>query len=84
MLEREHGEKPTEGLMASLLLEMLPDHVQLTVARGMFSRKLVYEELKAKVKRIANVQVTTRRRSPWTSATCGAGTARSTSRSGWR
>ena len=32
VLKKEHSEEPTQGLKASLLLEMLPDHVQLTVA----------------------------------------------------
>ena len=55
-LKKEHGEEPTTGLKASLLLEMLPDHVQLTVAQGMSSKKLEYDTLKAKIKLMANVQ----------------------------
>ena len=57
LLKREHGEEPTMGLKASLLLEMLPDHVQLTVAQGMSSKKLDYETLKTKIKMMANVQI---------------------------
>ena len=56
LLKREHGEEPTQGLRASLLLEMLPDHVQLTVAQGMSSRRLDYDELKSKVRFMASVQ----------------------------
>ena len=55
-LKKEHGEEPTTGLKASLLLEMLPDHVQLTVAQGVGSKKLEYDTLKAKIKLMANVQ----------------------------
>ena len=55
-LKREHGEEPTQGLKASLLLEMLPDSVQLTVAQGMPGRKLDYDGLKAKVRLMASVQ----------------------------
>ena len=40
LLKREHGEEPTPGLKASLLPEMLPDSVQLTVAQGMPGRRL--------------------------------------------
>ena len=57
MLKKEHGEEPTTGLKASLLLEMLPDHVQLTVAQGMTSKKLDYDTLKAKIRLMANVQI---------------------------
>ena len=56
-LKKEHGEEPTEGLKASLLLEMLPDNAQMTVAQGMNSKKLEYETLKAKIKMMANVQI---------------------------
>ena len=56
LLKKEHSEEPTTGLKASLLLEMLPDHVQLTVAQGMSSKKLDYDTLKAKIKLMANVQ----------------------------
>ena len=56
LLKKEHGEEPTIGLKASLLLEMLPDHVQLTVAQGMSSKKLDYDTLKAKTKLMASVQ----------------------------
>ena len=55
-LKKEHGEEPTTGLKASLLLEMLPDQVQLTVAQGLSSKKLDYDTLKAKIKLMANVQ----------------------------
>ena len=57
LLKKEHGEEPTAGLKASLLLEMLPDAVQLTVAQGMNSKRLDYDSLKAKVKLMANVQM---------------------------
>ena len=57
LLKREHGEEPTVGLKASLLLEMLPESVQLTVAQGMTSKKLDYDSLKTKVKLMANVQM---------------------------
>ena len=57
VLKKEHSEEPTQGLKASLLLEMLPDHVQLTVAQGMSSKKLDYDALKAKIKLMANVQI---------------------------
>ena len=56
LLKREHGEEPTPGLKASLLLEMLPDSVQLTVAQGMPGRRLDYDGLKAKVRLMASVQ----------------------------
>ena len=56
-LKKEHGEEPTVGLKASLLLEMLPDSAQMTVAQGMNSKKLDYETLKAKIKLMANVQI---------------------------
>ena len=57
MLKKEHSEEPTTGLKASLLLEMLPDSVQLTVAQGMSSKKLDYDTLKSKIKLMANVQM---------------------------
>ena len=50
------GEEPTTGLKASLLLEMLPDQVQLTVAQGLSSKKLDNDTLKANIKLVANVQ----------------------------
>ena len=55
-LKKEHGEEPTTGLKASLLLEMLPDQVQLTVAQGLSSKKLDYDTLKAKIELMASVQ----------------------------
>ena len=57
LLRREHGdtEKPTEGLKAALLLEMLPEQAQLTVAQNM--NVLDYEALKSRVKFMASVQV---------------------------
>ena len=33
-LKEEHREEPTAGLKASLLLEMLPDQLQVRVAQG--------------------------------------------------
>ena len=56
-LKKEHEEEPTTGLKAALLLEMLPEHVQLTVAQGMDSKKLEYDVLKVKIKHMANVQI---------------------------
>ena len=55
-LKKEHGEEPTTGLKASLLLEMLPEGAQMTVLQGMDSKKLEYEALKAKIKMMANIQ----------------------------
>ena len=57
LLKREHGEEPTPGLKASLLLEMLPEPIQLSVAQGMPGRKLDYDGLKAKVRLMASVHV---------------------------
>ena len=51
----EHGE-PTAGLKSPLLLEMLPDQVQVTVAQGLSSKKVVHDTLKAKIKPMASVQ----------------------------
>ena len=45
------------GLKASLLLEMLPDSVQMAVAQGLSSKKLDYDSLKNKIKLMANVQI---------------------------
>ena len=74
-LKKEHGEKLTVGLKASLLLEMFPGQVQLTVAQGLSSKKLDYDKLKAKIKLMANVQsVTTQPLSPWTLERCSATT----------
>ena len=55
-LKKEHGEDPTSGLKASLLLEMLPYQVRLTVAQGLSSKKLDYDTLVAKIKLVASVQ----------------------------
>ena len=57
VLKKEFEEEPTAGLKAALLLEMLPDGVQLTVAQGLGSKKLDYDDLKGKVKMMANVQL---------------------------
>ena len=59
LLRREHGpgEEPTPGLKAALLLEMLPESVQMTVAQGIPAGKLDYDALKAKVKMMASVQM---------------------------
>ena len=54
LLKREHGEDVPGGLKAALLMEMLPDHVQLTVAQGI-SDKFDYEALKAKIRLMASV-----------------------------
>ena len=55
-LKKEHGEEPTAGLKASLLLEMLPEGAQMTVLQGLNTKKLDYEALKAKIKMMANIQ----------------------------
>ena len=57
VLKKEHNEEPTTGLKASLLLEMLPDSVQMTVAQGMSTKKLDYDSLKSKIKLMASVQM---------------------------
>ena len=57
ILKKEHAEEPTTGLKASLLLEMLPDAVQLTVAQGLSTKKLDYDQLKAKIKLMSNVHM---------------------------
>ena len=57
VLKKEHGEEPTVGLKAAVLFKMLPENVHLTIAQGMDSTKLDYEQLKAKVKLMANVHV---------------------------
>ena len=57
LLKREHGEEPTMGLKASLLLEMLPEGAQMTILQGMDTKKLDYEALKGKIKMMANIQV---------------------------
>lgn len=57
ILKKEHSEEPTPGLKAALLLEMLPDAAQMTVAQGLDSKKLDYDALKAKIKMMANVQI---------------------------
>lgn len=56
LLKREHGEYVPGGLKAALLMEMLPDHVQLTVAQGI-SDKFDYDELKSKIRLMASVHV---------------------------
>ena len=56
VLKKEHGEEPTTGLKASLLLEMLPDSLQMTVAQGLSSKKLDYDSLKSKIRLMASVQ----------------------------
>ena len=53
-LKREHGEEVPEGLKAALLMEMLPENVQMTVAQGM-SKKFDYDALKAKIRLMASV-----------------------------
>ena len=57
VLKKEFGEEPTVGLKAALLLEMLPEAVQLTVAQGLGSKKLDYDDIKGKIKMMANVQI---------------------------
>ena len=55
-LRTEHNDGPTDGLKAALLLEMVPDSVQLTVAQNM-STKGGYQELKEQIKLMAAVQL---------------------------
>ena len=55
-LKKEHGEEPTVGLKASLLLEMLPEGAQMTVLQGLGAKKLDYDALKGKIKMMANIQ----------------------------
>ena len=57
LLKKEHGEEPTMGLKASLLLEMLPEGAQMTILQGMDTKKLDYEALKGKIKMMANIQI---------------------------
>ena len=52
----EHGEEPIAGLKSPLLLEMLLDQVQVTVAQCLSSKKVVHDTLKAKIKLMASVQ----------------------------
>ena len=54
LLKREHGESVPDGLKAALLMEMLPDHIQLTVAQGI-ANQFSYEELKQKVRLMSSV-----------------------------
>ena len=58
----KHG-KPTVGLKSSLLL-MPPDQVQVTVAQGLSSKKVVHDMLKAKIKPMASVQTDQLTRQP--------------------
>ena len=53
-LKEEHREEPTAGLKASLLLEMLPDQVQVAVAQRLTSMKVDYDTLKAQIKLMAS------------------------------
>ena len=55
-LRAEHNDGPSEGLKAALLLEMIPDSVQLTVAQGM-TMKNGYQALKERIKLMAAVQI---------------------------
>lgn len=55
-LRAEHNDGPTEGLKAALLLEMIPDSVQLTIAQSMTS-KTGYQDLKEQIKLMAAVQL---------------------------
>ena len=56
-LKKEHGEEPTTGLKAALLLKMLPENVHFNIVQGMDTKKLNYEEMKSKVKLMADVYV---------------------------
>ena len=53
-LNKEHGETVPVGLKAALLMEMLPDNVQMTIAQGM-AKKIDYDSLKAKIRLMASV-----------------------------
>ena len=54
MRHERHGE--ASGLKASLLLEVVPGRIQVTVAQGMSSKTLKDDTLKAKINLMANVQ----------------------------
>ena len=56
-LRNEHNDGPTEGLKAALLLEMIPESVQLTVAQGLTSRSPSYQAMKEQIKLMAAVQL---------------------------
>ena len=56
MLKKEHREKPTTGLKATLLLELLLDQVQLTLEGHELQQMLDYDKLKAMIKLTACVQ----------------------------
>ena len=50
LLEREHKETVSLGLKAALVLEMMPESVQMSLAQGLSAKGLDYGELKAKIK----------------------------------
>ena len=56
-LKKEHGEEPTPGLKAALLLNMLPESVHFNIVQGMDTKKLDYEAMKSKVKLMVDVYV---------------------------
>ena len=56
-LEKEHGESPTTGLKAALLLKMLPESTHLTIVQGMDTKKLDFDALRTKVRLMMNVHV---------------------------
>ena len=56
-LKKEHGEGPTMGLKAAVVLNMMPDTVHLTIAQGLDSTKLDYDAVKNKIKMMANVHL---------------------------
>ena len=56
-LKKEHGEEPTTGLKAALLLRMLPESVHFNIVQGMDTKKLDYEAMKSKVKLMVDVYV---------------------------
>ena len=53
-LNKEHGETVPAGLKAALVMEMLPEGAQMTIAQGM-ARKIDYDALKAKIRLMASV-----------------------------
>ena len=55
LLKREYSEEVPEGLKAALLMEMLPESVQMGVAQGI-SDQFDFEALKSKVRLMASVQ----------------------------
>ena len=56
-LKNEHNDGPSEGLKAALLLEIIPEPVQLTVAQGLSKGSASYQTMKDQIKMMAAVQL---------------------------